>query len=143
MGKRLLVIHGPNLNLLGKREPSIYGSMTFNELNAMIKKESIAVGMTATIRQSNHEGELVDFIQAGADTADVIIINPGGYTHTSVAIRDALLAIDTPTIEVHMSNIKNREEFRHHSYISDIAVGTIAGFGATSYRLAITAAAEL
>ena len=143
MEKRALVIHGPNLNLLGAREPSVYGAETIEDINAMIEKESASVGMTVTIRQSNHEGELVDIIQSAANSAEVIIINPGAYTHTSVAIRDAILAVGIPTIEVHLSNIHKREEFRHHSYISDVAVGTIAGFGATSYKLAIIAAAGL
>lgn len=143
MAKKVLVVHGPNLNMLGKREPSIYGSLDFDGLNAKITKTAESLGLAVTIRQSNHEGEIVDIIQNAMGETDVIIINPGAYTHTSVAIRDALLAVGIPVIEVHMSNVHKREEFRRHSYISDIAAGSIIGFGAESYILALRAAAEL
>ncbi len=143
MAKKTLVINGPNLNMLGKREPSIYGSLGYEALCEEIKKKGEALGLAVTIRQSNHEGELVDIIQNAPDEADVIVINPGAYTHTSIAIRDALLAAGLPVIEAHMSNIHKREEFRRKSYVSDIAVGVICGFGAQSYILALEAAATL
>ncbi|VAX15869.1 3-dehydroquinate dehydratase II [hydrothermal vent metagenome] len=143
MAKKALVINGPNLNMLGKREPSIYGSLGYEALSEEIKKRGNALGLAVTIRQSNHEGELVDIIQNASNEADVIIINPGAYTHTSIAIRDALLAAGLPVIEAHMSNIYNREQFRRISYVSDIAVGAICGFGAQSYYLALEAAAAL
>ena len=135
----MLVIHGPNLNLLGVREPSLYGAETIDDLNAMIKKEATSQGMTATIRQSNHEGELVDFIQAAAHTADVIIINPGAYTHYSYAIRDALATVKLPAVEVHLSNIHAREAFRHTSVVAPTFLGQIAGFGWHSYLLGLQA----
>jgi 3-dehydroquinate dehydratase-2 len=143
MASRVLVIHGPNINLLGVREPSIYGEMTFDDLNEAIGKEAQTLGIEVTIRQSNHEGEIVDMIQASPDIADVIIINPGAYTHTSVAIRDALLAVGLPVIETHLSNIYKREEFRRHSYISDIATGVISGFGPHSYFMALIASVHM
>lgn len=142
MGK-VLVIHGPNLNMLGKREKSIYGSMDFDTLNSLMIEKGEKLGLSLTIRQSNHEGELVDIIQKAPDEADIIVINPGAYTHTSVAIRDALLAVGLPVIEVHMSNIHKREPFRHHSYISDIAAGSIIGFGPDSYFMALEAAEKI
>lgn len=137
------MINGPNLNMLGRREPSIYGTLDYDTLSEEIKKRGDGLGLSVVIRQSNHEGELVDIIQNAPNEAEVIIINPGAYTHTSVAIRDALLAVDLPVIETHMSNIYKREEFRRHSYISDIAVGSICGFGAQSYFMALEAAAQL
>lgn len=143
MAKKALVLHGPNLNMLGKRETSIYGQEDFESLNAKIRQKAEALGLTVTIRQSNHEGELVDIIQKAPSEAEVIIINPGAYTHTSVAIRDALLAVGLPVIETHLSNIHKREQFRRHSYISDIATGVIAGFGPQSYMLALEAASGL
>lgn len=143
MPKRALVLHGPNINMLGRRETSVYGSEDFKTLNGKIEKKAAELGLSVTIMQSNHEGELVEIIQKAEDASDVIIINPGAYTHTSVAIRDALLAVGLPVIEVHMSNIHRREPFRRHSYVSDIAEGSIVGFGPASYLLALEAAAAL
>lgn len=143
MAKKALVIHGPNLNLLGLREPSIYGSMNLRQLDELITEKGMEMGLDVTIRQSNHEGEIVEMIQKAPGEAELIIINPGAYTHTSVAIRDALLSIGLPVIEVHLSNIHKREEFRRKSFISDIAVGVITGFGPESYLLALQAAANL
>jgi len=141
--RKALVLHGPNLNLLGARETAVYGSMDYSSLNRAIEQRAGELEMGVAIRQSNHEGELVDMIQAAPGEADIIIINPGAYTHTSVAIRDALLAVGLPVIEVHMSNIHRREPFRHHSYVADIAAGSITGFGPTSYLLALDAAAAM
>ncbi len=136
---KIIVIHGPNLNLLGTREPEHYGSMTLKKINNMImqyaKKEKIEID----IFNSNHEGEIIDIIHGAIETIDGIIINPGAFTHTSIAIRDALLACGIPTIEVHLSNIYQREEFRHRSYISDIALGVITGLKEQGYILAIKA----
>ncbi len=140
---KALVIHGPNLNMLGKREKSIYGAMDYDTLNRLLAEKGKDIGLSVLIRQSNHEGELVDIIQKAPDQADVIVINPGAYTHTSVAIRDALLSVGLPVIEVHMSNIHKREPFRHHSYVSDIAVGSIIGFGPDSYLMALEAAVKI
>ncbi|MDH4184735.1 MAG: type II 3-dehydroquinate dehydratase [Nitrospinota bacterium] len=140
---RICVIHGPNLNMLGKREPSVYGAMDYAAMNAAILARGAELGLVVSIRQSNHEGELVDIIQGLSGAADIVIINPGAYTHTSVAIRDALLAVGLPVIETHMSNVHKREPFRKKSYISDIAAGVITGFGAQSYLLALEAAAGL
>lgn len=143
MPKKAMVLHGPNINMLGKRETSIYGSEDFKTLNGRIEKRAAELGLAVEIRQSNHEGDLVEMIQEAEGAADVIIINPGAYTHTSVAIRDALLAVGLPVIEVHMSNIHRREPFRRHSYVSDIAEGSVVGFGPASYLLALEAAAAL
>ena len=140
---RICVIHGPNLNMLGKREPSVYGAMDYAALNEAILARGAQLGHAVSIRQSNHEGELVDIIQGLSGAADIVIINPGAYTHTSVAIRDALLAVGLPVIETHMSNVHKREPFRKKSYISDIAAGVITGFGAQSYLLALEAVAGL
>lgn len=141
--KRVLVIHGPNLNLLGKREKGIYGAVTLEEINSRLKDEAKEAGMEVSTFQSNSEGEIVDAIQKSLDKVDAILINPAAYTHTSVAIRDALLAVAIPVIEVHLSNIHRREEFRHKSFISDIAAGSIIGFGAESYYLGLRAAISL
>jgi len=141
--KRILVIHGPNLNLLGKREPEIYGSLTLEEINHMLKDAADKAAVAVDIFQSNHEGAIVDAIQAAMGSFGAIVINPGAYTHTSVAIRDAIAAVGVPTVEVHLSNIYKREEFRHHSYISGVAVGQIAGFGVDSYLLGLRAAIKL
>jgi len=143
MAKRVLVIHGPNLNMLGKREPSIYGDMDMDGINAMIEKRGGELGLSVLIRQSNHEGEIVEIIHAAPSIADLVIINPGAYTHTSVAIRDAFLSVGLPVIEAHLSNIHKREPFRHNSYIADIAVGSVMGFGPKSYELALEAAASI
>ena len=143
MSINILVIHGPNLNLLGKREPEIYGQWTLDDINARLDVLAEENGINLKIMQSNHEGEIVSFIGENMDWADGIIINPAAYTHTSVAIRDALSAVNLPVIEVHLSNIYQRESFRHFSYISPIAVGVISGFGAISYELALRAMIEI
>jgi len=138
---KILVLHGPNLNLLGTREADIYGDTTLDSINAKLEKSASDLGHQLTYHQSNAEHELVDRIQqAKQDKVNFIIINPAAYTHTSVAIRDALLAVEIPFIEVHLSNIKARETFRHESYLADIATGGIFGFGAYSYELALLAA---
>lgn len=138
---RILVLHGPNLNLLGSREPDIYGRTTLADIHAMMEARARAEGVQIESFQSNSEGGLIDRVQAaGAEGIEFIVINPGGYTHSSVALRDALAAVRIPFIEVHLSNIHAREAFRHHSYFSDIAVGTICGLGAQGYALALEAA---
>ena len=138
---KILVLHGPNLNLLGTREADIYGVTTLESINAKLEKLASDLGHELAYHQSNAEHELVDRIQqAKKENTDFIIINPAAFTHTSVAIRDALLAVEIPFIEVHLSNIKARESFRHESYLADIAIGGIYGFGAYSYELALFAA---
>jgi 3-dehydroquinate dehydratase-2 len=139
----ILVIHGPNLNMLGIREPGIYGSETLEVINDKIQHHATSKGLSLQIMQSNHEGEIVEAIQKAYNTVDVIILNAGAYTHTSLAIRDAISAVKIPVIEVHLSNIYSREEFRHKSLISPVVVGQISGFGSYSYILGIEAAAEL
>lgn len=136
---RIQIIHGPNLNLLGLREPGIYGTQTLASINEMLTTEARSLGVTVEAFQSNSEGALVDCLQATFGQKDGIVINPGAYTHTSVALRDAIAAVGLPTVEVHLSNIHKREEFRHHSYIAPVAVGQICGFGAESYRLGLRA----
>jgi 3-dehydroquinate dehydratase-2 len=135
----VLVIQGPNLNLLGSREPEIYGHTTLNDIHASLVNQALSAKMTLRTFQSNHEGELIDRIHAAKKDTDFIIINPGAFTHTSVAMRDALIAIDVPFYEVHLSNIYKREAFRHHSYFSDIAIGVMCGFGPIGYQLALSA----
>lgn len=135
----LLVLHGPNLNLLGLREPNVYGSVTLAEINQLLHREAKTLSCQIATLQSNHEGVLVDAIQAARTDHHGILINPGAYTHTSVAIRDALSAVALPVVEVHLSNIYQREPFRHHSFIAPVAVGQISGFGAESYRLGLLA----
>lgn len=142
-GKKILVIHGPNLNLLGKREPDIYGKFSLEDINEKIKKLAKAKKVSAGFLQSNHEGEIVDALGAAPKKYDAVVINPAAYTHTSVAIRDAVAAIDIPVVEVHLSNIYRREEFRHKSLIAGSATGQISGFGVNSYLLGFLAAAEL
>jgi 3-dehydroquinate dehydratase II len=133
---RLLVLHGPNLNLLGQREPGLYGSSTLAAIDAALEQQAGELGVELACFQSNHEGALVDRIQQ-ASTCDGILINAAAYTHTSVAIRDALLAVAVPFVEVHLSNTHARERFRHRSLLADRALGVICGFGPTSYRLAL------
>ncbi len=135
----ILVLHGPNLNLLGQREPETYGSQTLAQIDAALQQRAVAAGHQYHAIQSNAEAELVTHIQQAAGKQDFIIFNPAALTHTSVALRDALLAVEIPFIEVHLSNIHSRESFRQHSYLSDIAVGVISGLGADSYLLAMDA----
>lgn len=134
---RILVLNGPNLNLLGTREPHVYGSTTFDELSAMLAMEAVELGLHLEVRQTNHEGQLVDWIQQANGAFDGILLNPGGYTHTSVAILDALLACPLPVVEVHLTNLATREEFRHHSLTAKGCRGRIEGFGAEGYRLGL------
>ncbi len=140
---RVFILHGPNLNLLGKREPEIYGSTTLTDIDANLIRKGREWNLTVETFQSNHEGALVDRIQSAMAGCDGVIINPAAYTHTSVAIRDALLALSVPIIEIHLSNIYKRETFRHHSLIRDIATGQIAGCGAYGYELALLAMADM
>jgi 3-dehydroquinate dehydratase-2 len=140
--QRILVVHGPNLNLLGTREPEIYGLTTLEEINASLAAAAKEQGAEVECFQSNHEGALIDRIQEAVSYADGILINPAGLTHTSVTLRDALLATGLPVVEVHLSNVFTREEFRHYSHVSEIAVGLVAGFGPTSYRLGLEALFE-
>ena len=138
----ILILNGPNLNLLGAREPEIYGSATLDELMDGVGRRALELGCVIETAQSNSEGALVDRIQqAGRESVDFILFNPGAYTHTSIALRDALLGVAVPFIEVHLSNVFAREEFRQASYLSDIAVGVISGLGAQGYELALEAAA--
>jgi len=141
--KAIYVLNGPNLNLLGTREPDIYGRMTLAQIGNLAAKRAKSHGLTVDFRQSNHEGDLVEWIQEARTKASGVIINAGAYTHTSVALHDALRALDCPIVEVHLSNIFAREDFRHKSHISPVATGLIIGFGATSYVLAIDAVASL
>jgi len=141
--EKILIIHGPNLNLLGTREPDIYGKLSIARINkdltALAKKNKVQI----VIAQSNHEGEIVDLIQQAKGKFNAILINPAAYTHTSVAIRDAIAAVGVPTVEIHLSNIYAREEFRHTSLISAVAVGQVSGFGVNSYTLGLLAAIEV
>jgi len=136
---KILVMHGPNLNLLGTREPSIYGNITINEINSAISAFALKMGIEVNIVQSNSEGELIERIHSAIGLYDGILINPAAYTHTSIAIRDALSAAALPVVEVHLSNIHSREEFRSRSFIAPIAVGQISGFGPDSYLLGLRA----
>ena len=136
---RVLVVHGPNLNLLGTREPDVYGTVSLDDINAELAATAKEEGAEIEFFQSNHEGVLIDRIQEAPSWADGILINPGGLTHSSVSLRDALSATGLPIVEVHLSNIFAREEFRRHSYVSSIAVGVISGFGPDSYRLGLDA----
>jgi 3-dehydroquinate dehydratase-2 len=142
MAKRVLVLNGPNLNMLGTREPETYGSQTLADIEELATDEGKALGLEVTCRQSNIEGELVTWIQQALGRYDAIVINPGAYSHTSIAIHDAFRAVSLPVVEVHLSNIYTREPFRHHSYVSPVALGVICGLGATGYKLALRALAE-
>jgi 3-dehydroquinate dehydratase II len=135
----ILVLHGPNLNLLGQREPGIYGSLTLAEINRSLEQEAEKLQAQVSHLQSNYEGALVDAIQEALGKHQGILINPAAYTHTSVALRDAIAGVNLPTVEVHLSNIYRREDFRHHSYIAPVAIGQISGFGAESYLLGLQA----
>ncbi|HEY3424088.1 MAG TPA: type II 3-dehydroquinate dehydratase [Negativicutes bacterium] len=137
----VLVLHGPNLNLLGKREPNIYGTLTLDDINTSLYTRAKVLGLELTITQTNHEGIMVDAIQQAVGRYAYIILNAAAFSHYSIAVRDALAAVPVPAIEVHLSNIYAREEFRHHSVISAVVHGQISGFGATSYLLALEAAA--
>lgn len=138
---KILVIHGPNLDLLGKRQPEIYGKATLNQINSNLKKRAKDLGIEIEIVQSNHEGEIAELVGKSKGTFNAIVINPAAYTHTSVAIRDALQAAELPTVEVHLSNIYAREEFRRTSLIAPVATGQVTGFGINSYLLGLEAAA--
>jgi 3-dehydroquinate dehydratase-2 len=141
--KKILVLNGPNLNLLGRRQPEIYGKTTLAEIERQVRALAGELSVEIDFRQSNSEGELVTWIQEAADLCAALVINPAAYTHTSLALRDAISAAAIPTVEIHISNIHRRETFRHHSYIAEVAVGQIAGFGAESYLLGLRAAAGL
>jgi 3-dehydroquinate dehydratase-2 len=143
MSLTIYCLNGPNLNLLGTREPHIYGKGTLTDLEKLTQEAAAAVGAQLVFRQSNHEGELVDWVQEARQKASALVINAGGYTHTSVALHDALKVLTIPVVEVHLSNPGTREEFRHKSLVSLAASGLIAGFGPMGYRLAIQAAAQL
>lgn len=139
----ILFLNGPNLNLLGQRQPEIYGRTTLADIEAMLRQQAAKAGVTMNFRQSNTEGELVTWVQQARGAFDVIVINAAAYTHTSVALRDAISAVAVPTIEIHLSNIHSREEFRHRSLIAGVCKGQIAGFGENSYYLALQAALQL
>jgi 3-dehydroquinate dehydratase-2 len=143
MSGTVFVLNGPNLNLLGRRDPEIYGAETLDDIARMLVERAESLGLKLDIRQSNHEGHLVDWLHEAIDAADAVILNAGGYSHTSVAIRDAVEAIPLPVIEVHLSNIHAREEFRRRSLVAEVAQGSISGFGALGYLLALDAAAHL
>ncbi|MDF8334004.1 type II 3-dehydroquinate dehydratase [Novosphingobium cyanobacteriorum] len=144
MTETVYVLNGPNLNLLGTREPEIYGADTLDDIAGMLEDRARELGLEIDMRQSNHEGHLVDWLhEAQAEGVRAVLLNAGAYTHTSVALHDAIKAIRTPVIEVHLSNPHKREDFRHHSYVGMAAKGTVAGFGATSYLVALEAAARL
>lgn len=141
--KQILVVNGPNLNMLGKREPDHYGSQTLDDINTGLVERAAQLGLTISTFQSNQEGEIVGAIQDAVGKVQGLIINPAAYTHTSIAIRDAILALDVPTVEVHLSNVHKRESFRHNSYIADIATGQITGLGASGYLFALEALAKI
>ncbi|HWP57130.1 MAG TPA: type II 3-dehydroquinate dehydratase [Candidatus Acidoferrales bacterium] len=139
---KLLVLHGPNLNLLGKRQPEIYGRLTLEEINRAIRALAKELHIEVEIRQSNHEGELVTWVQQAAESFGALVINAGAFTHTSIALRDALVAAGIPAVEVHLSNIYKREDFRRHSLLAEVVAGQITGFGVNSYLLGVRAAAD-
>ena len=143
MSKPIYVLSGPNLNLLGTREPEIYGHHTLEDVKRLCEARASALGREIVFRQSNHEGELIDWIQEAREAASAVVINPAGYGHTSIAILDALKAVGIPVIECHLSNPASREAFRHQTYVSLAATGVVSGFGAASYELAVEAAAGL
>ena len=143
MTRPVLVLNGPNLNLLGRREPLIYGSETLADVEALCRQAGADLGLDVTCKQSNGEGELVTWVQGAADRFDGLVINPGGYSHTSVALHDALRFLEVPIIEVHVSNIHRREDFRHRSYVSLVAKGVVCGLGIQGYELALRAMARL
>ena len=142
MSRTVYILNGPNLNMLGKREPAIYGGHSLADIEADCRESGARLGLMIEFRQSNHEGELVDWIQEAGNKANAIIINPGAYSHTSIAIHDAIRAAGLPVAEVHLSNIHARESFRHTSYVSPVAAGVICGFGPVVYTLALQALAE-
>ncbi|KES22490.1 MULTISPECIES: type II 3-dehydroquinate dehydratase [Pseudomonas] len=139
----ILILNGPNLNLLGTREPATYGHETLVDVEALCQARADELGLQVEFKQTNHEGQLIDWIHEARGRCAGIVINPAAWTHTSVAIRDALAAVELPVIEVHLSNVHKREEFRHHSFVSGIAVGVLAGFGSNGYRLALDHFAHL
>ena len=143
MSKPIYVLSGPNLNLLGVREPEIYGKATLDDVRALCERRAGALNRAIVFRQTNHEGELIDWVQEARTEASALVINPAGYGHTSIALLDALKAVDIPVVECHLSNPAGREAFRHHSYVSLAATGMVTGFGAQSYVLAVEAAAGL
>lgn len=142
MTKSIMLINGPNLNLLGTREPEIYGYETLNDIEEMCSAHANSLGVKLISKQSNSEGEIIAFIHEARESVQAIVINPGAYTHTSIAIRDALSAVQLPVFEIHISNVHAREKFRQHSYISDIAVGVICGFGTKGYHYAVERASH-
>lgn len=139
----VLVLNGPNLDRLGRREPEIYGSTTYDDLVTLVETQATELGLTAVVRQSNSEGQLIDWLHAAADAGDPVILNAGALTHTSIALRDACAELKAPLIEVHISNVHAREEFRHHSYLSGVATGVIVGLGIQGYLLALRYLATL
>lgn len=143
MSRLILVLNGPNLNMLGTREPATYGHETLADVEALCQRSAAEQGLEVEFRQTNHEGQLIDWIHQARGRCAGVLINPGAWTHTSVAIRDALVAAELPVIEVHLSNVHKREEFRHHSFVSPVAVGVLCGFGTHGYRMGLTHFAHL